>query len=201
MILDNTKSVLEALLFVSEKPLTLEQIKGVLGTIQTADIRVMITELNTEYESSNRGLRITEVAGGFRMITPPSLSQFIKKLYKEKRIERLTKPALETLAIIAYKQPVTRLEIESIRDVNVDGMMRTLLEKDFVRVVGEKQAPGRPKVYGTTSQFLEYFGLKSLDDLPKMEDFSSLAPQEAVEAKEKETAEVRDESKQAASQN
>jgi len=121
-----------------------------------------------------------ELAGGYQMITPPSLSPFVKKLYKDKRVERLSKPALETLAIIAYKQPVTRLEIESIRSVkNVDGMIKNLQDKEFIRVTGEKKAPGRPKVYGTTQQFLEYFGLKSLDDLPKIEDFTKLAEQKA----------------------
>lgn len=176
MTQDNTRAVIESLLFVSEKPLTLEQIKGVLENLETNEIRNILQEMNSEYEQSNRGLRILEVAGGFQMITPSSLSPFLKKLYKGRKVERLTKPALETLAIIAYKQPVTRLEIESIRNVNVDGMVKTLLDKDFIRIAGVKKAPGRPKVYGTTKEFLEYFGLKSLEDLPKMEDFTKLAP-------------------------
>ena len=187
MILDNTRALIEAILFVSEAPLALEQIKHVLGSLQTPEIRKMLEELNNEYEQSNRGLRIIEVAGGFRMVTPPALSTFLKKLYKEKRVERLSKPALETLAIIAYKQPATRLEIESLRNVNVDYLVNSLLEKEFIRIVGVKKAPGNPKVYGTTKQFLEYFGLKSLDDLPKMEDFSRMAQEQAAIAQEKNT--------------
>ncbi len=103
------------------------------------------------------------------MITAPDLSPFLKKLYKQHHIERLSKPALETLAIVAYRQPVTRLEIELIRNVNIDGMMRNLLDKDLIRVCGRKKAPGRPKVYGTTRKFLEHFGLKSLEELPKVD--------------------------------
>jgi segregation and condensation protein B len=183
---DNVKAVIEALLFVSETPLTLEQIKNVVGSFETSQIRQMLQDMSVEYEAQNRGVRITEVAGGFRMITPVALSPFLKKLYKAKRMERFSMPALETLAIIAYKQPVTRLEIESIRSVkNVDGMIKNLVEKEFIRVTGEKKAPGRPKVYGTTKQFLEYFGLKSLDELPKMEDFSKLAQEAAHNAAEK----------------
>ncbi|MDP2938398.1 MAG: SMC-Scp complex subunit ScpB [Candidatus Omnitrophota bacterium] len=168
---NNVKTVIEALLFASEKPLMLEQIKDALGNLATDAIRKTIEELKDEYEKTNRGMRIVEIAGGFQMITAPVFASFLRKLYKGRRVERLSTPALETLAIIAYKQPVTRLEIESIRNVNVDGMIKTFLEKGLVRIAGRKKAPGRPKVYGTTRQFLEHFGLKSLDELPKIEGF------------------------------
>jgi len=168
---DNTMSVIEALLFASERPLTLEQIKNVLDNLETSDIRALLEELISEYEKNNRGIRIIEIAGGFQMITPSGLSPFIKKLYKQRRAEKLSRPALETLAIIAYKQPVTRIEIESLRNVNIDGIIKNLLDKDLIRVAGRKKAPGRPKVYGTSRQFLEYFGLKSLEELPKIESF------------------------------
>ena len=105
------------------------------------------------------------------MITAPAFVSFLRKLYKQQRVEKLSGAALETLAIIAYKQPVTRLEIESIRNVNVDGMIRTFLNKGLIRISGRKKAPGRPRVYGTTRQFLEHFGLRSLDELPKIEEF------------------------------
>ncbi len=166
---DNARAVIEALLFVSEKPLAIEQIKDVLDNLESSEIRKILAELNSEYEGTNRGIRIAEVAGGFRMITPSALAPFLKKLYKQHRKERLSKPALETLAIIAYKQPLTKLDIESLRNVNVDGVMDSLLEKNLIRITGRKKAPGRPLVFGTTRAFLEYFGLKSLDDLPKME--------------------------------
>lgn len=172
---NNLKSVIEALLFVSEKPLTIERIKNVLDNLDSAQIRALIEELKSEYEKSERGLRIFEVAGGFQIITAPSFAPFLKKFFKERHTEKLSKPALETLAIIAYKQPLTRLEIELLRNVNVDGVMKSLLEKNLIRISGRKKAPGRPIVYGTTRQFLEYFGLKSLEELPKMEEFSKLA--------------------------
>ncbi len=113
MALDNTRSVIEAMLFISDKPVTVEQIRDVVGSLDAGQVRQAVSELNAEYEQSNRGIRITEVAGGFRMITPPQLAPFLRKMYKQRRAERLSKPALETLAIIAYKQPLTRLEIET----------------------------------------------------------------------------------------
>jgi len=171
---DNIKSAIEAMFFSSDRPLNLEQIKFALGGYQTADIRKLIEEIQTEYESNNRGLRLVEIAGGFQMITAPAFAPFIRKLFKGKRTEKLSKPALETLAIIAYKQPLTKLEIELLRNVNVDGVIASLLEKELIRVAGRKKTPGRPLVFGTTRRFLEYFGLKSLNELPKMEDFSKI---------------------------
>ncbi len=168
---NNIKSVIEALLFASEKPLTIEQVKNVLDNLEGQQIRQLIEELRAEYEQSNRGIRITEIAGGFQMVTQPTLAVFLKKLFKGRHVERLSKPALETLAIIAYKQPVTKLEVESLRNVNVDGVVKSLLDKDLIRIAGRRKAPGRPFVFGTTRQFLEYFGLKSLEELPKIEEF------------------------------
>jgi segregation and condensation protein B len=177
---NNIKSVIEALLFASEKPLTIEQVKNVLDNLEAQQIRQLIEELRAEYEQSNRGIRITEIAGGFQMVTQPTLAVFLKKLFKGRHVERLSKPALETLAIIAYKQPVTKLEIESLRDVNVDGVVKNLLDKDLIRIAGRRKAPGRPFVFGTTRQFLEYFGLKSLEELPKIEEFSKLSVKDEI---------------------
>ncbi|OGX18785.1 MAG: SMC-Scp complex subunit ScpB [Omnitrophica WOR_2 bacterium RBG_13_44_8b] len=174
---DNLKSVVEALLFASEKPLSLEQMRNALDNLEATEIRKILESLKAEYEQSSRGIRIAEIAGGFQMITAPGYGAFLKKLFKGRRVERLSRPALETLAIIAYKQPLTKMEIESLRNVNADGVMKNLLDKSLVRISGRKKAPGRPFVYGTTRQFLEYFGLKSLEELPKLEEFSNLAPQ------------------------
>lgn len=171
---NNLKAVIEAMLFSSERPLPLEQIKKALDGLQTSEIRGIIDELRSGYEQSNRGIRIAEIAGGFQMITSPALAPFLKKLHKERHVERLSKPALETLAIIAYKQPLTRLEIQSLRNVDIDGVLKNLLTKDFIRITGRKETPGRPKVYGTTRYFLEYFGLKSLEELPKIENFQNV---------------------------
>ncbi|MFA5090450.1 MAG: SMC-Scp complex subunit ScpB [Candidatus Omnitrophota bacterium] len=168
---DNLKTVIEALIFSSDKPLALEQMRLALDNLDPAEIRKAIEELSMEYERLNRGIRIVEIAGGFQMVTAPASAVFLKKLYRQRRQDKLSMPALETLAIIAYKQPVTRQDIETIRNVNIDGMVKTLLDKGLIRVSGRKKAPGRPKVYGSSRQFLEYFGLKSLDELPKIEEF------------------------------
>jgi segregation and condensation protein B len=166
----NTKAAIEAMLFASDRPLMLDQIRRVLDNLDVTAIRATVDELQKEYELSNRGIRIFEVAGGFQMIANPIFAIFLKKLFRSGRTDRLSKSAMETLAIIAYKQPLSKLEIESLRQVNVDGVMSTLEERDLIRVTGRKKTPGRPKVYGTTRKFLEYFGLKSLEDLPKLEN-------------------------------
>jgi len=169
---DNVKAVIEALLFSSEKPLLVEQIKKVLDNMDAEQIRRKTEELKADYEQHNRGMRIFEVAGGFQMIASPVFATFLRKLHNgPQHADKLSKQALLTLAIIAYKQPLSKSEVETLRKVNVDGVMRTLLDKSLIRVTGRKMAPGRPKVYGTTRQFLEYFGLKSLDDLPKIENY------------------------------
>jgi len=172
---NNFKSVVEALIFISEKPVTLEQIKKVLGSTDTAGVRKIIDELKIEYETQNRGLRIMEVAGGFRMHANTAFAPFLKKLFKDRNVEKLSKPALESLAIIAYKQPLTKTEIETLRNVNVDGVIKNLVDKNLIRICGRKKIPGRPFVFGTTREFLEHFGLKSLEDLPKIEDFTAMA--------------------------
>ena len=178
------KPVLEALLFAADKPLTIEQAKNVLDNLQPSEIRNLIEELKSEYELLGRGMRIIEVAGGFQMVSAPDFVTFLKKLFKVRHLERLSKPALETLAIIAYKQPVTKLEIESLRNVNIDGVMSNLLDKNLVRISGRKKAPGRPYVFGTTREFLEYFGLKSLEELPKTEELSTLKPKDEITNRE-----------------
>jgi segregation and condensation protein B len=177
---DNVKSAVEALLFTCDKPLTIDQIKKTLD-LEASQVSSTIEALKSEYEQLNRGMRVYEVAGGYQMIAAPDFTPFIKKLYKGTAADKLSRPALETLAIIAYKQPVTRLEIESLRKVNIDGMMSGLLEKNLIRIAGRKKAPGRPKVYGTTRQFLEHFGLKSLDELPKIKDFPQPLSEENIE--------------------
>jgi segregation and condensation protein B len=178
---NNVKAVIEALLFSSDKPLTLEQIKEVLDGYSTNEIRRLLLELKSEYETSGRGIEIIEVAGGFQMVTPKTLATFLKKLFKPPRVERLSRPALETIAIIAYKQPVTKREIESLRGVNTDAVVENLLDKELIRISGRRKTPGRPHIFCTTRRFLEYFGLKSLDELPKVEDFLKLKPQDQQE--------------------
>jgi segregation and condensation protein B len=178
---NNLKSAVEALIFVSEKPITLEQIKRVLGNLDSLSVSKIIEELKTEYVTQNRGLRIVEIAGGFQMITCTTFAPFLKKLFKSRYNDKLSKPALESLAIIAYKQPLTKAEIESLRNVNVDGVMKSLVDKSLIRICGRKKVPGRPYVFGTTREFLEHFGLKSLQELPKIEDFTVMAEKKEAE--------------------
>jgi len=169
------KAIVEALLFISEKPLLIDQIKGVLDGYDPQAIRQILMELKGDYENSFKGLRVEEIAGGFQISTSHEVAQALKNFYKQRDAQRLSVPALETLAIIAYKQPLTRLDIESLRGVNVDGVIRSLMDKGLIRISGRKDVIGRPFVYSTTRQFLEYFGLSSLDDLPKVEDFTNFS--------------------------
>lgn len=170
----NKKPAIEALLFVSEKPISVDEIKSVLEDLDTENIRQLLLALKADYENSERGLRIEEVAGGFQIATSQDVSPVLKKFYKQRDTQRLSSPALETLAIVAYKQPLTRLDIEAIRGVNVDGVIRSLLEKNLIRIAGRKDIIGRPFVYGTTRQFLEYFGLNSLENLPKADELAGI---------------------------
>ncbi|HBG61510.1 MAG: SMC-Scp complex subunit ScpB [Omnitrophica WOR_2 bacterium GWF2_38_59] len=173
-ITTHIKGVLEALLFVNERPITLEQIKKVLDTVSGAEIKNAISMLASEYAEKKSGITIKEIAGGYQMFSNSTYASYIKSFYKTKHKEKLSKPALESLAIIAYKQPVSRSDIELIRGVNSDGVVAHLFNKELIKIVGRKDVPGRPYLYGTTKQFLEYFGLKSMDTLPKLEEFPSL---------------------------
>ncbi len=165
------RQVVEALLFVSESPVSIEQMNLVLEDVDASEIRNAIEALRTEYEASKRSLVIQEVAGGYQMTTHPLYAPWLRKFLKKTHGERLSGPSLETLAIIAYKQPVTRQEIEFIRGVNVEGVLKALLEKGLIRIQGRKEIIGRPLLYGTAREFLEYFGLNSLEELPPIEEF------------------------------
>lgn len=181
------KGVIEALLFISEKPVSVEQIKEVIEIVSIGEIREQIKALQAEYLDRGSGINVVEIAGGYQMLSSSQYAANIRDFLKSKHKEKLSKPALETLAIIAYKQPVSRTDIEMIRGVNCDGVVVHLFNKGLIKIVGRKDVPGRPYIYGTTKQFLEHFGLKSLSDLPKLEDFSVLqesdydAPEEMSE--------------------
>ena len=168
------KGAVESLLFVSEKPVTLEQLKETLEGVSVQQIVSILSILQKEYAQGTRGMVIVEIAGGYQMLTSPQHVTYIRRFYKTIQREKLSKPALETLAIVAYKQPVCRQDIELIRGVNSDGVVMHLLNKGLIKIVGRKDVVGKPYLYGTTKQFLEYFGLKSLEDMPKIEEFFSL---------------------------
>jgi len=167
---DEAKRIVESVLFVSDKPVSIGTLKEVLVEIDPTVIRTMMEELNAEYASTGRTFTIKEIAGGFQMLTDPLYSKWISALYKRPP-DRLTGPGLETLAIVAYRQPITKSDIEAIRGVNVDGVLHTLEERQLIRSRGRLDSPGRPILYGTTTEFLQRFGLKSLEELPKLKEF------------------------------
>ena len=166
--------IIEALIFASEAPLPIAKIREIIPALSPKQITMVIEYLNEQYRQGGRSYEIREIAGGYQMFTLPEFAAFIDKLYQEKQQSRLTQKSLETLAIVAYKQPVTRHEIEEIRGVNVDGVMKTLLSRGLVTISGRAQAPGSPFLYKTTKKFLDYFGLKSLEDLPKLKEIDEL---------------------------
>lgn len=160
------KPLVEALIFVAEEPLPVEKIAQITGA-DSKSVRKALTKLQEEYRDAERGLQVMEVARGFQLATKPEAAPFVEKMYKGENRYTLSQAALETLAVIAYRQPVTRVDIETVRGVKVDGVIETLLKRRFIRTVGRKNAPGRPVLYGTTREFLRYFGLKDLSELPR----------------------------------
>jgi segregation and condensation protein B len=168
------ENILEALLFASDVPLTLVKLKELVEEESAKAIRQGLENLTGKYEQNNSALQLIEIAGGYQIVSKEIYYPYLQKLYKGRQASRLTNRALETLAIIAYKQPVTKSEIENIRGVNVDGVLKTLLERDLVTIEGRQKAPGNPLLYGTTKYFLEYFGLKSLEALPKLKEIDDL---------------------------
>ncbi len=177
----NPVDVVEALLFASDVPLEAERIREVLDLENAAAARGLVEELMTRYEGEPRGLAIVEVGGGYRMVTRPELAPWLVRLARARTRVRLSRPALETLAIIAYKQPVSRPELDAVRGVSSDAVLDGLLERRLVRIAGRKEAPGRPFLYETTREFLVAFGLRDLHDLPKVEG-DLVIPELATEA-------------------
>lgn len=165
------KSLLEALLLISGEPLTPSTLKGITA-LDEPEIRSLMGNLIADYETRDGGLRIAEIAGGYQMVTVPRFAQWIRKMKSSQVSSRLSLASLETLAIIAYRQPIIKAEIEQVRGVNADGVIKTLLDKRLIKIMGKKEAPGRPLLYGTTKEFLEYFGLKDLTGLPTLADLT-----------------------------
>lgn len=168
------KGILESLLFVAHDPLTVDRLTSVVGGPPKAVVDQAIRSLQDEYDQDGRGLRISEVGGGFVMVTRADCAPWVKRLHKVKAAPKLSRSAIETLAIVAYKQPLVRSEIEQIRGVESSGVLRTLLDQKLMRIVGRKDVPGRPILYGTSKQFLERFGLRDLRDLPPLREFKEL---------------------------
>lgn len=176
-----TKSIIEALLFVSDAPLGVEQIKAVVKDVSAAEIRRALEDLAEDHEARGGGFFLREVAGGFQFCSRPGYRDYILKL-RDPAPLKLSRAAMETLAIVAYRQPVLRSEVEHIRGVNSGNTLRFLQEKKLIRVLGRRDVPGRPLVYGTTRKFLETFDLKDLKDLPKPDEIED-APAASSRAK------------------
>lgn len=161
------KNIIESLIFSSYQPITIKQLKSITDFTE-ADILNLIHNLKSDY--ADRGVNIVEICGGYQFATKSEYASWIKKLRKDIQSSKLSQPALEILAIIAYRQPITRIEIDQIRGVNSEGTIKSLIDRRMIKIVGKKDVPGRPFLYGTTDDFLKYFGLISLQDLPPIKD-------------------------------
>jgi len=165
------KAIVEALVFASPEPVTPKMLYKLLSSESKQDVSAAINELRAEYQD-RPGLQWVEVAGGYQITTRPELHEWVRRLFHERTTQKLSVQALETLAVIAYRQPVTALEVTEIRGVNTSGVLTTLLERHLIKIVGRKNVVGRPFMYATTKEFLIRFGLKDLSDLPKIEDMA-----------------------------
>ncbi len=171
---ERAKQVIEALLFASSKPMSTVELRKVLRGLAPKQIETHVAEIKESYDQQKHSFQIVEIAGGYEIVTRKEFAPWILKVELQKKARQATQSALETLAILAYKQPVTRAEIEDLRGVDVSGVMTTLMERSLVKIVGRKEVPGRPFLYGTTDKFLEHFGLKSLQDLPSIEEIKTI---------------------------
>ncbi len=172
------KALLEALLFVSHEPVAADRLVAALGHTSPPEVRQALQHLGEDFDREGRGLQLVEVAGGFQLVTRPDYAPWIKRLDRARSVPKLSRSALESLAIIAYKQPIVRADIEQIRGVETSSVLRTLLERKLVRLVGRKDSPGRPILYGTTKTFLQHFGLRDLSELPPLHEFKELGESE-----------------------
>ena len=166
------KAIVEALIFASPEPVTPKMLFRLLSDEPKEDVKAAVEALRADYEQ-RPGLQFVDVAGGYQIVTRPELHEWMRRLFHERSSQKLTVQGLETLAVIAYKQPVTALEISEIRGVNTSGVLSTLLERHLIKIVGRKNVVGRPFVYATTKEFLIRFGLNDLTDLPKVEDMAA----------------------------
>jgi segregation and condensation protein B len=172
------KAILEAVLFVSPEPVPVARLMSILGTFSKAEVVQALGILTHDLDQDGRGIQVVQVAGGYRLVTKQEYGPWLKRMDKAKAAQKLSRSALESLAIIAYKQPLVRSEIEEIRGVETSGVLRTLCERKLVRIVGRKDVPGRPIMYGTTKFFLEHFGLQDLSQLPPLREFKELGESE-----------------------
>ena len=172
------KEIVEVLIFASDTSISVKQIQGVLEDAKPKEIEKAVDGLNGEYQKNGRTFTIVQVAGGYQMVSHNAYYQWIRKLFHRKIKSRLSQAALETLSVVAFKQPVSKPEVEAVRGVNCDGVMRTLLERRLITLSGRGEGPGRPLLYKTTDEFLRYFGINSISDLPKPREIEEILKEE-----------------------
>lgn len=184
MILDRLAREVEALIFASDEPLSIAQLCEYTGSGEDS-VHQALDRINRAFTEYDHALTIVSVAGGFRIATAGELGHVVSQLFEGRKPGKLSRAALETLAVVAYSQPCTRMNIESIRGVNCDSAIRTLLEREMIKISGRMESPGRPLLYSTTSSFLEYFGLSDLDHLPRYEEIEELLSMSSSEMEER----------------
>ena len=177
------KSVVESLMFVADAPLTLDRLCSILEEYERPDIRAAVEALLAEYRQAERGIYLAEVAGGWQFRSRPENADYLRRLSRGRSF-RFSHSSLETLAIIAYRQPITRAEVEYLRGVDSGGVLKTLLEKKLIRILGKKDIPGKPLIYGTSREFLETFNLKDLASLPTLKEVQELTGRDLLEQQE-----------------
>ena len=174
---ESLKPLIETIIFAADHPISFEKLMNVLEGEKRDEARLALNELINDYAASNRGILIEEVAGGYQFRTRPEFALWIKRLFKI-GFQKLSKASMETLAMIAYKQPITRMEIEELRGVDSGGVLKTLMDRNLIKIIGRKELPGRPVVYGTTKEFLEVFDLKDLACLPTLKEIITAQEEE-----------------------
>ena len=171
---EKIKQIVEALIFASDLPITVEQLKSYIDEATTTQIKKVIDELNLEYKQANRSIHIVSVAGGYQMVTRESYSPWVKMLFYKRSKAKLSQAALETLSVVAFKQPISKTEVAAIRGVNCDAVVRTLLERKLISITGRGEGQGRPLLFKTTKEFLRYFGVNTISDLPKPREIEEI---------------------------
>ncbi|HRD02936.1 MAG TPA: SMC-Scp complex subunit ScpB [Candidatus Saccharicenans sp.] len=175
---DQLKAILEVFIFLSQEPLTINKMKEVLGEVPEEELQASLAALLADFNQENHGIQIVQSGGGYLFTTKPEHDQWVRRWLQIEKKTRLSTAALETLSIIAYHQPITQAEVSAIRGVDSTYSIKNLLQKKLIKIVGRKKAPGNPLVYRTSEKFLEYFGLNSLDDLPKEEEIAKILEEE-----------------------
>ena len=166
--------IIESLIFASPEPVSIGRIRECIEGGEELDIDEIVDTLNAHYVENNRSFNIIKVAGGYQMVTLPEYERWVRRIFTGRGRLRLSHQAMETLSIIAYRQPVSKPTMESIRGINCDGVIKTLLERDLINIKGRENSPGRPILYGTTREFLRYFGLDNLSDLPQLKEIEDI---------------------------